>query len=196
MKNEIASPPSVPSSIRNTPAALSQGPQITPQTVSPSRSLSVKFCWATRPAATQRPSSREVAGAGRDFTVAFSVPTPSTRVNVIVGGAEPPTIENEACVSSAALPSMIRKTVAGSSQGPHTTPVNVVPRAFRTYVLADGPAPDTQVLMAPSAAMATPGTNTKTAQNSTRAKVPGSIVPGSRFWFSVPGSGSTCWSEP
>ena len=107
---------------------------MTPHTVLPSRSFSVTFCCATRPAATQRPSSRGVFGAATDFTVATSEPSPSTRVNAIVdvAGPSPPTMENETCVASVTAPSATRNTVDGSSQGPHTVPMNVLSWVLNT----------------------------------------------------------------
>jgi hypothetical protein len=54
----------------------------------PSRSFSVTFCCATRPAATQRPSRGGVLGAATDLTVATSEPSPTTRVNTVVAAAD------------------------------------------------------------------------------------------------------------
>src|SRR5436305_9113658 len=144
MKNEIASPCRTPSSRRKTPAGLSHGPQITPHTLSPSRSFSVPFCCATRPGATHRPSSAGVFGAGVEVTAATSEPSPSTRVNASVAAVagSPPTIENDTCPLSITLPSATRNTVDGSSQGPQTTPVNVLPCVLKTYVFAERPVPD------------------------------------------------------
>ena len=107
---------------------------MTPHTLFPSRSFSVTFCCATRPAATQRPSSRGVWSAATDFTVATSEPSPSTRVSAIVdaAGPTPPTIENETWPASTTMPSATRNTVDGSSQGPHTVPMNVLSWVLNT----------------------------------------------------------------
>src|SRR6478672_8476788 len=147
MKNEIASPSSVPSSSRNTPSGLSHGPQTTPQTVLPSRSFNVKFCWAFRPDATHRPSSRAIFGAGSDFTVAIRVRSSPTCRSVIgdVDGVLPPTMENDTCPGLVVVPETMRTTVDGSSQGPHATPTKRSPCILKTNVRAELPAPAVQV---------------------------------------------------